>query len=95
MLVSSPGNATSAGATGGGSSRQTYQSRNGESGPVRADWNHGCSTEVWLGTRSAITRMPRSCAVRRKLDEVAEAAQPRVDAVEVGDVVAVVRSGLG
>ena len=65
MLVSSPGNATSAGATGGGSSDHTYQSWYGESGPCRADWNHGCCTEVWLGTRSAMTRMPRSWAVRR------------------------------
>ena len=43
-------------------SDQTYQSRYGESGEDRADWNHGCSSEVWLTTRSMITRMPRFCA---------------------------------
>ena len=49
--------------------------------------------EVWLTTRSAITRMPRSRRGADELDEVAERAQPRVDAVEVGDVVAVVAVG--
>ena len=43
-------------------SDHTYQSRFGESGLARDSWNQGCSTEVWFITRSAITRMPRSCA---------------------------------
>ena len=57
---------------------------------ARAAWNHGCWSDVWFGTRSAITRMPRSRAVRTMLDDVAVRAEPRVDAVEVRDVVAVV-----
>ena len=48
---------------------------------------------MWLTTRSAITRMPRSVRGADELDEVPEVAQPRVDAVEVGDVVAVVAVG--
>ena len=42
-----------------------------------------------------ITRMPRSFAVRISVDEVPERAEPRVDAVVVGDVVAVVAVGRG
>ena len=41
-------------------------------------------------TKSTITRMPRDAGRAHELDEVAERAQPRVDAEEVGDVVAVV-----
>jgi hypothetical protein len=40
-------------------SDQTYQSRFGESGELRASWNHGWSDEVWFMTRSAITRICR------------------------------------
>ena len=36
----------------------------GESREERASWNHGWRTDVWLTTRSAMTRMPRSPAVR-------------------------------
>ena len=43
----------------GSVSDQTYQSRYGESGLDRALWNQGCSSEVWLTTRSIITRRPR------------------------------------
>jgi hypothetical protein len=43
----------------GALSAQTNQSRNGESGDERADWNHGCWSEVWFTTRSMITLMPR------------------------------------
>ena len=45
--------------SGGALSDQTNQSRYGESGDERADWNHGCWSEVWLTTRSMITLMPR------------------------------------
>ena len=34
----------------------------GEPGDEQADWNHGCSSEVWLTTRSMMTRMPRLSA---------------------------------
>ena len=33
----------------------------------RDSWNHGCSDDVWFMTRSAITRMPRSCACSTKV----------------------------
>ncbi len=62
---------------------------------LRAERNHGWSTEVWLTTRSTITRSPWSSAAWVNSHEVAGAAQPRIDAVEVGDVVAVVAVGRG
>jgi hypothetical protein len=40
----------------------TYQSRYGESGEEQAARNQGCSSDVWLSTRSIITRMPRFSA---------------------------------
>ena len=43
-----------------GRSRQTYQSRFGSSRELREASNHGCRSEVWLGTQSITTRMPRS-----------------------------------
>ena len=44
-------------------SLQTYMSRIGLPGrALRAFWNHGCWSEVWLQTSSLITRMPRLCA---------------------------------
>ena len=69
---------------------QTYQSRYCDFGSRRAAWNHGCWSDVWLTTRSTMTRMPRSLRLVRELDEVAERAEARIDAVVVGDVVAVV-----
>ena len=48
--------------SGGSVSDQTYQSRNGESGSERADWNQGCWSLVWFTTRSTMTRIPRSPA---------------------------------
>ena len=57
--------------------------------------NHGCSSDVWLTTRSMMTLMPRLSRLVQQLGEVAEGAQPRVDAVEVGDVVAVVAARRG
>ena len=40
-------------------SDHTYQSRWGEAGSRRADWNQGWASEVWLTTRSISTWMPR------------------------------------
>ena len=38
-----------------------YQSRLTESGPERESTNQGCSSEVWLTTRSMTNRIPRAC----------------------------------
>ena len=46
----------------GFASRQTYQSRFGLSRADRDSTNHGCRSDVWLGTQSSSTRIPRSCA---------------------------------
>ena len=62
VSVCSPGNTMPCRRSGGSVSLQTYQSRYGESGSLRADWNHGCWSEVWLTTRSSISRMPRERA---------------------------------
>jgi hypothetical protein len=51
-----------------------------------ASWNQTCWSEEWLGTRSTITRMPRSCAAEH-LVEVGERAEQGVDVAVVGDVV--------
>ena len=40
--------------------RHQYQSRFGLSGLERDSANHGCSSDVWLTTRSMISRMPRA-----------------------------------
>ena len=43
------------------------ESRSGDPfAAVRARWNHGCWSEVWLMTSSVITRSPRACAASRK-----------------------------
>jgi hypothetical protein len=44
-----------------GRSRHQYQSRFGLSLEERDSTNHGCSSDVWLTTRSMISRMPRPC----------------------------------
>ncbi len=74
----------------GSSFDHTYQSRYGEFGSAQAALNHGCSFDVWFTTRSMITRRPRLLGLVDELGEVAQAAEPGVDAVEVGHVVAVV-----
>jgi hypothetical protein len=58
------GKTTSFDVSGGSSSRQMEKSRYGEVRDDRAERNHGCLSEVWLTTRSTMTRMPRSRAVR-------------------------------
>ncbi|HVL04718.1 MAG TPA: hypothetical protein VM388_01940 [Acidimicrobiales bacterium] len=50
----------------GSPSTQMYQSRLGLSRPDRDSTNHGCWSEVWFGTQSTITWMPRWCASARR-----------------------------
>ncbi len=50
------------GAPSGVASRQTYQSRWALSRPDTASTNHGCWSEVWLGTQSMMIRSPRAWA---------------------------------
>ena len=52
--------------------------------------NHGCSSLVWLTTRSITSRMPRRCSARDQLVELRQRAEQRVDVLVVADVVAVV-----
>ena len=48
-------------------SRNMYRSRSGLPGPAAtAARNHSCSLEVWLGTRSTISRIPSS-AIRARI----------------------------
>ena len=43
--------------------RKWYRARSGlPGGDASAARNHGCRSEVWLGTRSTVTRMPCACA---------------------------------
>ena len=62
----------------------------GRCGPTR---NHGCSIRRVVDDE--VDDDPQAAVLRRadELDEVAERAEPRVDGVEVGDVVAVVPVG--
>ena len=57
-----PGNTIPLSWSFGRSSAQTYQSRNGDRESLRADWNQGWASEVWLTTRSTITRSPSAFA---------------------------------
>ena len=57
---------------------------------ARDSTNHGCSSEVWLTTRSITSFMPRACTSREQRVEVRERPEHRVDVLVVGDVVAVV-----
>ena len=77
----------------GSCSLQTYQSRYGDFLSARADWNHGCSFDVWFTTRSMMTRRPRLSASCRNVTKSPSVPRSRVDAVEVGDVVPVVPVG--
>ncbi|SKX95419.1 Uncharacterised protein [Mycobacteroides abscessus subsp. abscessus] len=44
-------------------SRKMYRARSGLPGPAAsASMNHWCWSLVWLGTRSIVTRISRSCA---------------------------------
>ena len=53
--------------------------------------NQACSSEVWFGTMSRITRSPTSCASPDQRLGLAQRAERRVDVAVVGDVVAAVR----
>ena len=44
-------------------SRHTYQSRFALSRLARESSNHGCWSDVWFGTQSMTTRMPRAWQV--------------------------------
>jgi hypothetical protein len=59
------------GVSGPPPSRQTYQSRFGFSREDRDSTNHGCWSEVWLGTKSTTTLMPRSCAAATRASKSA------------------------
>ena len=69
--------------------RHKYQSRFGDAGS-RDSTNHGCSSEVWLTTRSMTSLMPRSCSAGDQLVQLLQRAEQRVDVLVVADVVAVV-----
>ena len=57
-------------------------------GEDRDSTNHGCWSEVWFGTQSTMTRMPRVVGVGQQAVEVVEGAEQRVDVAVVGHVVA-------
>jgi hypothetical protein len=71
----------------GFASAQTYQSALGLSRLDRLSLNQRCWSEVWLSTRSIITRRPSSCARCDQRVEIAERAEHRVDVAVVRDVV--------
>ena len=62
-------------------------------GACRAAWNQGCWSDVWLITSSVTTRMPALVRLADELAELLARAVAGVDAVVVGDVVAVVAQG--
>ena len=74
---------------------QTYQSALGLSRLDLDSRNQGCWSEVWLSTRSRMTRMSRACASSRKLLEIVQGAVFGRNAAVVGDVVAAVPVGGG
>ena len=49
----------------GAGSAQMNQSRLSDPGSDTASTNHGWSEDTWLGTKSTISRMPRSCSAAR------------------------------
>ena len=69
-------------------SRQTYQSRFGESRDDLDSRNHGCSELVWFGTQSSSTRSPRRWASASSRSNAREVAEDRVDRRVVAHVVA-------
>ncbi len=72
------------------SSPHTYQSALGLVRSWRDSRNHGCWSEVWFITMSAITRMPRRCASSMSVGGVLRGAEVGVHGEEVRDVVAAV-----
>ena len=69
-------------------SRQMYQSRLGLSVDDRLSRNHGCWTDVWFGTQSSRTRIPRSWSSAHQVVEVGQGPEQRVDVAVVAHVVA-------
>jgi hypothetical protein len=67
--------------------RHQYQSRLGLSREDRDSTNHGCSSEVWLTTRSMISFMSRSWSAATRRIELLEGAERRVDVLVERDVV--------
>ena len=55
---------------------------------ARVSTNHGCWSDVWLGTQSSSTRMSRAWASASRRVEGREVAEERVDVAVVGHVVA-------
>ena len=60
---------------------------------VLRDWsadsrNHGCWSELWFGTQSRISFIPRACVSATSSSRSCERAEDRVDVAVVGDVVA-------
>ena len=72
----------------GAGSRQRYQSRFGLSRDERLSRNHGCWSEVWLGTKSRMSFRPAPMRSRDQRVEIGQRAEERVDAAVIGDVVA-------
>ena len=68
--------------------RHQYQSRFGLSGDERDSTNHGCSSDVWLTTRSMTSFIPRSCTAAEQRVELLERPEHRLDVLVVADVVA-------
>ena len=67
--------------------RRTARARPSPRPAASASWNQACRSEVWLGTMSTTTRMPRAVQRGDHLVEVGQRAEPRVDVAVVGDVV--------
>ena len=74
---------------------QTYQSRYLESFDERASLNHGCSIGGVVHHQIGDDADAALVGGARELDEVAQRPIARVDAVIVGDVIAVVAVGRG
>ena len=85
----------SAAVPSGLASAQTYQLALGLSRLDRLSRNQRCWSEVWLSTRSIITRRPSSCARCDQRVEVGEGAEHRVDVAVVHHVVAEVEHRRG
>ena len=71
-------------------SRQRYQSRFGLSRDDRDSTNHGCSSEVWLTTRSITSFIPSAWTLDKQRVEVGQGAEQRIDVAVIADVVTVV-----
>ena len=76
-------------------SAQTYQSRYGESFALRADLNQAMLVRGVIDDEVDDDADAALLAAMGELDEIAERAVARIDAVIVGDVVAVVLAGRG